>query len=343
MSLSEVAQIAGVSLSTVSRYVKGQLKLSASTEQRVLEAIEEVGYRRPERESSGRVGLIVPDLENPYFAELAGAVSLAGASMGHHVLVSVSRANAARESLLVREHAKMAGLAGLFYVGMNPRNSALAKTANEMPVVMLDERVETGDPGTGPIPFVGADDYAGSFMATQFLIRQGHERIGHVAGPRELNSSKTRIRGYKAALEAHGLPFDESLVFSGPYSERFGASVLTYLTRLDPPITAVFVASDIVAVGLLATSSLYGVKVPDNLSVVGYDGIALANWLTPRLTTVRQPIRDIARTGYEQLAALIQGQATRSFELPMELEVRESTTPLATQAPVAGRVSPLLG
>lgn len=323
MSLSEVARQAGVSASTVSRYLRGQLNLSPATEDRVLQALENSDYQpksnssRPDRV----IWLVVPDLSNPFFAELADATTMAAAARGHSLSIVSSGGSRERESAVVRNLVKnRQRVDGLLYVGMNPKNPAIGEAAGSIPMVIFDEPLSDNV----TVPCVGADSFGGAVQATTYLISQGHRRIGHIGGPKSLNSAEDRYRGFRSAMENYDLEVDPSLVFRGPYTERFGANVWTQLAEADDMPSALFVGSDIVAVGLISAADLHGWRIPEDISVIGYDGITVGKWLRPKLSSVRQPISDLVSAALNTLSAQWAGQTPPSLTLPMELQVRQS-------------------
>lgn len=328
MSLSAVARAAGVSVSTVSRYAKGQLQLKPETEDHIRVAMREVGYDLPQLETiESRVVLIVPDLSNPYFADVAGAVARACSERGLEALVSVTGGIAHRERQLVASCAAMDDLYGILYIGMNRTNAELSAVAERKPVVVLDEPMDRSN--SARIPLVKADNFGGAFQATNYLIQQGHRTIAHVGGPDDLESAHERLRGYREALDFHRLPHHEELTFRGPYSEKYGTSVLTYVLRAAPRPTALMVSSDIVAIGIISAAEQHGLEIPHDLSLVGFDGIAVGAWLRPKLTTVVQPVEDLVTTGLQELRRLHEGDAGQDHSLPMELRIRESSAALA--------------
>ena len=324
MTLTQVAREAGVSVSTVSRYLRGQLKVQDKTAQRIDNAVRATGYRvdRGARRD-GFIAMVVPELTNPFYTSLAEECSTLAAEAGYSLLIAASGRQHARESALSAQLSGTDSIAGLIYAGMHRSNPELERAiAGGMPVVVIDEEVDLA-PSTA-VSTVTVDNYGGAYQATSYLATLGHRRIAHVGGPPGLLTSEDRLRGYRDALAAHGLEADEHLVLRGPYTEEYGASVVPYLTRADAP-TAVFVGSDIVAVGLLSGAELQGLRIPEDLSVVGCDGIQLGQWLRPRLTTLAQPVRPLARAALEALSRAIDrpGETTRQV-LPLQLVVRGS-------------------
>ncbi|WP_435299302.1 LacI family DNA-binding transcriptional regulator [Timonella sp. A28] len=322
-SYSAIARVAGLSVSTVSRYLKGELTLKPDTESKILEAMRTLGATPPTATVSHTVIIIVPELANPYFASLAEALSYAATARGLEPHITLSGGDTKNETdivsrLLESEHE----IYGAVYVGMSKDNPHLDDLAARFPVVVADEPIERTN--TSTLPFIGADNFAGAFQATNYLISMGHTQIAHIGGPTDLLSARQRQAGYEAALTANSLEVDPAIMFHGPYSEKFGASVLTQFKQLSHQPTAAFISSDIVAIGVISAASQYSIRVPEDLSLIGFDGIKVGAWLRPQLTTIAQPISDIAHTVFAELTALRNGHTVTDHALPMELTIRES-------------------
>jgi DNA-binding LacI/PurR family transcriptional regulator len=325
MTLTNVAREAGVSVSTVSRYLRGQLKVSDKTAQRIDNAVRKTGYRvEAPVKRDGFIALIVPELTNPFFASLAEECSTLAAEAGQSLLIAASGRQQSRENALSAQLARTESVAGLIYAGMHRANPELERAiAAGVPVVVVDEEVDLAP--SISVSTVTVDNYGGAYQATSYLATLGHRRIAHVGGPVGLLTSEDRLRGYRDALAAHGLDADSRLVLRGPYTEQYGASVLPYLTRDGDGPTAAFVGSDIVAVGLLSGAELHGLRIPEDLSVIGCDGIHLGQWLRPQLTTLAQPVRQLAHAALEALDRAIETPSETSRQvLPLQLVVRGS-------------------
>lgn len=326
MSISAVARAADLSVSTVSRYLRGELRVNPDTEARILGAMEHTGFESP-RLGLRRLALIVPELANPYFSQLAQAIADATASRGLGLQVLVSNGLASRETALMAECAASPEVDGVMLVSMTGRASPLHSLPGDFPVVILDERIHD----ESSRPFVGVDNFGGAYQATSYLLSRGHTSIVHAAGPSTLDSARDRLEGYRTALRDRGIEADPNLIIEGPYAEAFGESVLTRLLRLDDAPTAVFCGSDIVAIGMIAAAPMYGVSIPRDLSLVGFDGIPQGEWVTPRLTTVTQPIEALARRVLETIeSGPTSGQAAE-VRLPMQIRVAGSVAPPPTR------------
>ncbi|WP_327673693.1 MULTISPECIES: LacI family DNA-binding transcriptional regulator [unclassified Streptomyces] len=336
MTLTSVAQHAQVSVSTASRYLRGQLKVNPETAARIDSAVRELHYEVPAAPSEAPsprrnpvIALVVPDLLNPFFAELAEEIADRAAASDVELVVGVTGQQARREASVSDLVAKSDAIDGMIYVGIHRSNPRLIVAIDAgLPVVVLDEEIA----GSSQADAISVDNYSGAYQATAYLAQLGHRHIAHVAGPPELSTSRDRYRGYRDAMEHAGLSVSDDLVLHGPYTERFGASTFPYLARADQPPTAVFVGSDIVAVGMLASAELHGLRIPEDLSVVGCDGIRVGEWLRPKLTTVQQPVAELARTALEVVQARIDKPDSERVQqvLPLHLVIRGSAVPPRT-------------
>ena len=327
-TIRDVAKAAGLSPATVSRYLNGKIQLPSGSSQRIRDAIRELHYqpnataRNLSLGQTDLLGLIVPNVSNPFFATIAEAAEEAAFQAGFGVLLCNARDDAARElrylGLLARN--QVDGV--LLLTNSNASSHAeLISTVNASGnVVILDEDVEDA---RAPKLFVENEN--GARMATEHLWAMGHRRIAHIGGPVGLYSAERRLSGYLAALRGHGLEPDRTLVVRGPYTRAFGAEAFALLRGVD--VSAVFCASDFVAMGLLEAAREQGVRVPQELSVVGFDDSAFVDMLQPALTTVRQPAERLGAEGMALLIDLVREDAKVEVPptlLPVELVIRES-------------------
>lgn len=320
MSITQVAHHAGVSASTVSRYLRGSLALKPDTAQKINEAVLLYGYSPRIRTDSRTLALIVPDLQNPFYSSLAQNLSQAAHSRDYTLDIKVSEADREQERSLVEEVATQNRYHGLLYAGLNESNPSLRRiAASTMRLVVLDETID--DPKLQNVSSVVVDNYSGAYQAVSYLISLGHRRIAYLSGPASLSTSSERLRGYSAALANAKIRLDQELIFSGPYTEEFGSSIFPYLIESTQRPTAIFCGSDIAAVGLLGAAEQYGISIPDHLSVIGCDGIHIGQWLRPQLTTLQQPVEDIAKTAIE----LIDQPLPQHVQLPLNLVIRASS------------------
>lgn len=335
-TLRQVAQEAGVSASTVSRFLRGQLRTRPETEARIQEAMNSVGYSPPApaggaaagaepRQGAAVVALVLPEIDNAYYGAIADYVVEEAERRGLTVMLCSTRNQRLREESYV-DLLSGGTVAGLLYVGAHRNNSRLTALIREgFAVVVLDEEID----GVPPVDSVVMDDYAGGYQATSHLIQLGHQRIAFVGGPSELRSVQERHRGYVDALHKAQLEPDPRLRLSGPFGEQFGMTAITHLLSASPPPSAAFAASDLIALGFLAASETHGVHVPDDLSVVGFDDLRFSGFVRPRLTTVHSPVDRLAAIGVEMLVDRLRRPdlAPRTEVLPVSLVERASTAP----------------
>src|SRR5215467_13687730 len=342
-TIQDVARAAGVAPSTVSRYLNGQLRVSPATEAKVLDAVAELGYvpnataRNLVRRRSGVIGFVVPEISNPYFGAIADYVVEAVERHGRLVLLCSHRSQSVKQSSYIDLLASGA-IDGMLYLGSFRSNERLAVAiADGLPVVVVDEPIA----GLPPVSAVVMDDYAGGYQATSYLVALGHRRIAFVSGPDELGSVTERRRGYCDALVKAGIDPETQLNLPGHFTEQFGASALPRLLAAPEPPTAAFVASDYIALGMLSAAETHGIRVPEDLSVVGFDDIRFSQYVRPRLTTIRSPVERLAQTGVALLFDRMAGTAgaAKTEVLPVELIVRESAAPPGEAGPEESEVT----
>jgi LacI family transcriptional regulator len=325
--IKEVAEAAGVSTSSVSRYLNGRIILPPQTASRIDEAVSRLGYypnaiaRRLNRGASETLGFITTDIAYPFFAAVASAAEAEASCLGYSMAIFNSRNDMARElSFLSRIDDRQVD--GILFMANHVDDGALARKIEQTRrVVLLDEDVA----GTRA-PKVFAANELGGLLATRHLIDRGHVRIAYVAGPRGMISSDERYRGYLAALAGAGLAHDPALVFFGCYEEEFGITAFNRLWSIDDRPTAVFATADMLAIGIIRAARDGGVEIPGDLSVVGFDDMLHVNLLTPALTTVRHSATEFGRHGVRLLVGEINGTVVPEspVRIPVELIVRDS-------------------
>ena len=328
VTAAQIAREAGVSVPTVSRVLNGHADVSPETRARVEQLLDARGYRRRTRQRPAvrLVDLVFPDLDSIWAVEIIRGVSEAARAEGVGTVVSAvhGRVDSTREWLRnVRER---------------DCDEVIFVTSHVQPALREDLRtlavpVVVIDPTGGPErdgPTIGATNWAGGYAATRHLLDLGHRRIGLIAGPPRLLCSRARSDGYRSALEEAGVPATADLVVEGDFSHESGFEQGgRLLGRPDPP-TAVFAASDQMALGLYEALRKRGLRVPDDVSVVGFDDLPVARWASPPLTTVRQPLAEMGALAARTALRLVRGEtlATPRLELATELVVRDSSAPI---------------
>jgi LacI family transcriptional regulator len=323
--LRDVAEAAGVDASVVSRVLSGDTRLSIrpETRQRVLDAAIRLDYRPNTAARTLKtartmaIGMIVPDLANANYATIAqGAEDRAGTA-GYVLLVASGSASERLVDLHGRIDALLVGMA----TSETPR---LGDFREGLPALLVNRREPCG------IPSVTVDDEAGAAIATQHLISLGHRRIGHVAGPQNADTARRRLAGFRTAMQAAGLEAAPDLIAETTFDEAGGHVAAARLLRRAPRPTALFVANVRAAIGARAAATRLGLRVPEDLSIVGFHDIPLASYLVPPLTTVRMPLFEMGHQAVDNLLALLAGDEVDDVMVatPPELVVRASTARL---------------
>jgi LacI family transcriptional regulator len=317
-TITDVARRAGVSTATVSRVLNRNYPVSDAVRQRVLEAVRDLGYvanahaRALLTSTSGTVGVILHDVSDPYFAEIVRGIQEVAARENRLVVICNSLREPAREITyieMLRGHRVdaiiMAGghmLDDEYLVAL--REQALQLRAQGSRLVLC---------GRHPVPAdaVVPDNTAGAARLVRHLLERGHRRIAYVAGPGSLSTSQDRLDGYRSALASHEVELDPALVVAGDFSRESGYAAAVRLLDSGAAFTAIAAANDLTAAGVLACLRARGVRVPEDVSVAGFDDLPVARDVTPALTTVRVPMMEMGRQS--MLLAL------RDLEAPVEL------------------------
>jgi DNA-binding LacI/PurR family transcriptional regulator len=327
LTIAQIARLAGVSAPTVSKVVNGRARAEVGAETRalVLRVLREHGYQRKPRtaRASALIELVFHQLAGIYPIEIIKGVQQVADDHNLAVVVSESQGRQTPRrgwigGVLTR---RPTGVIPVFSDLLPEQRSQL--TAGRIPFVVLDP---TGVPDD-EVPSVGSTNWHGGLSATRHLIELGHRRIAIITGPSWALCSRARLDGYRAALDAAGIPFDPALTRDGQFEIAGGLTSTAELLRLPEPPTAVFALNDGMAIGVYHAASQAGLRIPQDLSVVGFDDYPLDEWLVPPLTTVRQPLTDMGAAAARMVVDLARGAELRSKrrELATQLIVRHST------------------
>ncbi|HEY0777387.1 MAG TPA: LacI family DNA-binding transcriptional regulator [Gemmatirosa sp.] len=329
VGLKDVALRADVSVSTVSRVLTGSPLVNAETRDRVQQAIDALGYHpnrvarrlRGDAAAASLIGLLVPDIQNPFFAEVARGVERVAQAEGYMVFVGNSDEDEAveRRYLRLMRAERVDGI-------ILPASSDNATTVVEMargglPIVCVDRRLPRATLDT-----VVADNVEGAYDAVRHLLAVGHRRIAFIGGRRQLSTTQERQQGYRRALAEQGIVVDETLVRAGDSRQAGGRDLTRELLELPHPPTALLVGNNLMTLGALETIHARGLRIPDDVAVVGYDDMPWAAAFNPPLTAVRQPGQELGRRAAELLLARIEdpSRSTTLVTLRPELVVRLS-------------------
>ena len=331
-SVKDVARLAGVSTATVSRTLNKMDSVSEETKDIVLRAAQEVGYRvnhsaRSLRlQRTGAVAVLIPNLGNPFFSKILAGIESVMTESGINVLILDTKGETPRQPYIA-EYLTSQRADGI--ICLDGQLEPDAETTNSkmlnLPVVFACEW-----PASDDCNVVRADNAKGARLGVEHLVALGHKRIGHVAGPVENVLTRERQQATIEALREHKIKIDESWFFKGDFSLESGAGVAKQWLLLDERPTALFCASDQMAIGVIAELKKHDTSVPEDLSIVGFDDIAIAQYYSPTLTTIRQPTRELGVAAATALLARLNGdtKTTVSKLLDVELVERSSTAPL---------------
>lgn len=326
-TLAVIAAEAGVSLATVSKVINGRSDVAPATRERVEGILRAQNYVSPGRQHrarrSGLVDLVISGLDSSWAVEILRGVEAECAEHGVGTVVSIVRSDEAVPpswtDLPVLHHSE-----GVILVTSDVTDQQITKVrATGVELVVIDP---ADLPGQG-VPSVGATNWAGGLAATEHLLSLGHRRIGVIGGRKELLCSQARIDGYRAALERAGIEIDRELIRFGDFQHEGGFRNAVDLLALPERPTAIFAGSDIQAMGVYGAARQAGLRVPEDLSIVGFDDLPMCQWLSPPLTTVRQPLEQMGRIAAGMLFQLLEGRRPVSprVELATELKIRHST------------------
>ncbi|GAB2892278.1 LacI family DNA-binding transcriptional regulator [Streptomyces mayteni] len=333
-TLAVVAREAGVSVPTASKVANGREDVAPETRRRVTEVLDRLGYVRRPRFAADRppalIDLVVHRLDAPWSGAVLHGVEEAAHDAGIGVVVSAAlvRTRGGRPERGWLDKLGARGTAGVLFnlAELNATQYSWLEQ-HRIPYVMIDPVL---DPPPG-VPSVGATNWQGGVSATEHLIGLGHRRIAVIGGYRRKMCSDARIAGFRSAMAAAGLRVPPEFVRHGDFDEVVAHRRTVELLALPKPPTAVFACSDQMALGVCQAAREHGLRVPADVSVVGFDDLPQARWSTPALTTVRQPLAEMAATALRLLRRMMDGDRPEGVrtELSTRLVVRESTAPPA--------------
>jgi LacI family transcriptional regulator len=330
--MADVAREAGVSLMTVSRAMNNKDGINPETRTHILEIIRKLGYRPSSiarslvTQRTGSIGLIVPDVSNPYFSGIAHGVAEIANEHDLSVLLCDTEEEPQHELdfLNVLEEKQVDGL---LIAAPRQISESLVPLLKRHPNVVVINRVFDEALGFAASGYVINDDLAGGKMAAHLLIERGHREIGFLAGPSTSYGSRRRHQGYRIELEQAGIAYNPKYIRYCPPTVTGGRDAAVQLLTENPKISAIFCFNDMVAIGALQAGPQVGRRVPEDLSIVGYDDIPMASWVTPALTTCKVPFEEMGRLATRLLIDQI-CDCTRGCEnvvLKPDLTIRAST------------------
>jgi LacI family transcriptional regulator len=329
-TIREVAQRAGVSYQTVSRVINNHPMVAASTRALVREAIAELDYH-PNAQAVGLsrnradiIGVITHSIASPFFAQIVDGTAQALQMQGRFMLLGCARMNSQQETINALQRSRRIDGMIIILPLSTSLEAAQQLAGGQFPLVLVDLQYDID------ANYIAIDNRQGAYCATEHLIKLGHRRIGLISGPLIQPVAHLRIAGYQDALRAYGLPHIPELVVTGDFAHTGGEAGAAHFLSLDEPPTAIFACNDQMAFSTVRTLRRHGIRVPEDVSVIGFDDIAEASISYPPLTTMRQPLFEMGRLAADYICRVIDGIETERLQviLTPELIVRQSTGPL---------------
>lgn len=336
-SIKDVARLAGVSYTTVSHVINGTRRVSDAARERVLQAVRDSGYVPSQVARSLRaaqthvLGVLVPDISNPFCAEILLGVEQAAHEAGYAVVLGNTRLSDAEQTqqvdrLLGRRIDGLLAVAGVFDHGRLAQTIGAQLAGRALPVLLIDHEAEEVCADV-----LQADSLQAAHMATQHLTDLGHRRIACISGPLEMPISRERVEGWRLALAQVGVQPAADWLFEGDFGLAQGHR-LAQACLAQGEFTAILACNDVMALGALRAAHQCGCRVPQDVSIIGIDGIELGAYLQPALTTIGEPLREVGRVAVQRLIERIglpEQAPLRQWRRALQLIERESTGPLS--------------
>ncbi|NKF51690.1 LacI family DNA-binding transcriptional regulator [Shewanella sp. WXL01] len=293
-TIYDVSVLAGVSLATVSRVMNNNTKVSEKTRQKVLDAMDSLGYKPNNiaqslaSNCSNSVGVVVSQLDGPFYGPMMTQIETSLRSANKHVIIAAGHSDEQQEKEGIDFLMSRGCDALILDVEAVSDDYLIKLSRGTTPIVLINRYIEAIKERC-----VYLDNELGGYMATDHMLSLGHTNIAYISGPMYKLDARDRLRGHQKAIAEHNLLFDPELWYEGNFREQGGADAMTHLLSLNKPITAVVCASDQMASGAIAVCIERGLKVPDDISFIGYDNIPFPAYITPTLSTISNPIDDM--------------------------------------------------
>jgi LacI family transcriptional regulator len=326
VTLEEIARAAGVSPSTVSRILNGTARVLPAKQKAVEQAIARFNYRPnvlARSLASGKtdtIGVLTQTVSSPFYAEWLRGIEDGLSETGYTALFVSSRWSV-KDEMARLEQFIARRVDGMILLHAQLDESSLIDYSRHAPLLVLGRSVQN----SASLASLPLDNLQGARDATRHLIEQGHRRIAFIAGPPNHEDAIERLDGYRIALEEAGIAFDADLVEQGDYLETGGVAAMERLFARGPSFSAVFCSNDQSAYGARLTIFRRGLRVPEDISLVGFDDLPTSSYMTPPLTTVRQPTYEIGRLAAQAIVQMIRKQPIALKTIPLTLVIRETT------------------
>ena len=331
-TIVDVARESGVSYATVSRVLNGDVHVKPKTRERVQQAMERLGYvvnRQARSLAGGRshiIGVLVPDLGTGYIGEIMRGIDDELDLAHFDLMLYTTHGREAQEARYVSTLTQGIADGLLIVLPRNPAGFMQTLRQHDFPYVLIDHQ------GTNEQDYaVGATNWQGAYNATEYLIKLGHRRIGFITGSMDLGCARDRLAGYQAALKTYHVALDPGLIYEGDFHQPNGYAGANKLLDCPDRPTAIFASNDVMAMSVMDAVRERNLRVPEDVSVMGFDDIPQAGHIRPALTTVRQPLEQMGRVATQMLLDVLTAPGTKPqrVELPTELIIRDSCQALS--------------
>lgn len=332
VTIRDVAERAGVSIATVSRVLNNQIQVKPATRAKVNKVIKELNYQpnylgRNLRRAETRIILVIlQNISNPFYSKVVTGIEDIGHKNGYNIMICNTDSDPEQERLYLELLVNKL-VDGVILMEPEIDGDELSQISKDYPIVQCCEYIEEAD-----VSHISIDNVAAGYTAVNHLINLGHKKIGMISSYNRLLSAKQREEGYKKALSEAGLKFQPEFIKYGSYGYRGGLRTAKEMLRLEDPPTAIFAISDITAIGAIRGIKEEGLRVPEDIGVIGFDNTSIASMYDPRLTTISQPRYDLGRISMEVLLSIISDKEKDGKEMKLdtiylehELIIREST------------------
>lgn len=322
ITIKDIARLANVSITTVSKVINNKDdSISEQTKNKILQIIKETNYqpnaiaRSLVTKKTKTIGLIIPDITNPFFPEIARGAEDCANIYGYNIFLCNTDDNAEKENnyIAVLREKCVDGI--IFTSSSIPKYEHIIDLIDSgIPVVMIDRSIE---PKLKNVYGVFLDNYKGGYLATKYLIELGHRNIACITGPLYTKSAIERLNGYKKALSDFNIEINNSMIIEGDFKINSGMVAAEKIIE-NKDVTGIFACNDLMAYGVYKTLKKKGYRIPDDISIVGFDDIQLSQILEPQLTTIKQPSYDMGLTATRVLIKLIEGEKVRKKVVKFE-------------------------
>jgi len=327
ITIHDVAAEAGVSFGTVSRVINNDVHVKKETREKVWDVVKKLNYvaNRQARSLAGgktnSIGVLVPDLGTGYIGEIVRGIDAELSLADMDLIVYTTHRTPTKEANYVANLASGMVDGLLLVLPREPQNLIETMKQLHFPFVLIDHQGTDED-----CPAVGAANWSGGYNATEYLIGLGHKRIGHITGSMDLGCAVDRLAGYQSALKTYHLAESPELIYEGNFDQPDGYEGALALLDLPDPPTAFFASNDVMAMGVMDAVRSRGLRVPQDISIVGFDDIPQSSLIRPALTTINQPLEKMGRVSTQLLLKMLENSEDKNarIELPTHLVIRDS-------------------